>query len=251
MLISIMLAASAAVQAPTVTVEQVATLPPAELGQRILGSTRLPIVEAFRYQEHLEPPTPRGKPTVIRVVLYEQASDSGEEGFCQKVRYMVRLKPAIADANGHLPLAPTALVTPSTLYRWKTTDGSGPACEGEGHDFLSVSDSDAKAVFAVIRLLAKVQNVAPDHLPPQLTGTVDDQVGRDGFYAAGEAGPITDWRTALSDFPVSKIRAHRRGEPTNLGLNWSFRAGEWTVDVTYAVGRITHLSFRRFEQGPS
>src|SRR5579884_648196 len=205
-----------------ITPELVSTASAAELERRLLGSTRLPIVQAYLWGEALAPPTPPGKPVVTTVALFEQATDSGEEGFCQKVRYMVRLKPVMRERNGQLPPAQAALVTPSTLYRWKTTDGRGPAFEGIDSEFFTVSDMDAQAVFARIRDLADLQKQALEHGQLDLTGTVDDEFGRQGRYAPGETGPVTDWQAALKAFPVSKIRIYDFLN-TSTGLIWRFR----------------------------
>jgi len=136
-----------------VTPDEVSTMPPAELGEKLLGPTRLPIVEA--YVAGGDPPPPPGAPVVTKVWLYEQARESSEPGFCEKVRYQVRLDPVRPGADGKLPPAGADIVTPSTLYRWKTADSSGPACEGRGSDFISVSDSDAAFIFDIIGELAK------------------------------------------------------------------------------------------------
>jgi hypothetical protein len=234
MLYSILLAAQTATASPAITPDQITALPPSELGRRLLGPTRHPIVEAFLYAEPLEPVVPDA-PVVTKVMLYEQARESTETGFCEKVRYLVRLYPVIADKNGNLPPASTNLVTPSTLYRLKTATGTGPACEGRGHNFLSVNDREASGIFSVIRQLAATQSDMQQNKPLRTTGSVDDEYGRQGYPASGMKGPITDWKAAFVLFPTTKIGSYDQGMSAD-GLEVTFRAEEWTIELTFPNG---------------
>jgi hypothetical protein len=246
-----LLATQVVIPGSAITPDQVSTTPPAELGEKLLGPTRLPIVEAYIAGEALEPPPPPGGPIVTKVWLYEQARESTEPGFCRKVRYQVRLAPVHLGADGKLPPASADTVTPSTLYRWKTTDGRGPTCEGHGSNFFSVSDSDAAGVFAFVRELAAAQSELQQHKPVRFTGSIDDTYGRQGYPVPGASGPITDWKIALSDFPLSQINRYYF-ERSEGAAKITFRAAEWTVEITIANGGgLSNLAFRRFIPSPA
>lgn len=245
------LAAYLAVTSTAVTPDQLSTSAPKELGQRLLGPTRQPIVEAFLYGEALGPPPPPGAPVATRVMLYEQARKSSEPDFCEKIRYLVQLHPVARDRNDKLPPASADLITPSTLYRLQTTDGSGSVCEGHGQDFLSIDDQHASAVFSVIRQLAMTQQEIRQNKPVELSGSVDDEYGRQGYPAAGFSGPITDWKIAFQNFPTTKISRYFLGE-TAEGETFSFQAAEWTIELTISHGYdgIGKVALRRFIPSP-
>jgi hypothetical protein len=247
-----LLAAQVASSSPGITPEQIATLAPKDLGERLLGPTREPIVEAYLYGEALAPPPAPGAPVVTRVVLYEQAHRSGEPQFCEKVRYMVWLHPVLPGEDGKLPPASVDLVTPTTLYRLQSSDGNGPVCEGRGNDFLSVNNQEASGIFYLIRLLAATQNDMRHGSSGAITGSIDDQYARQGFPAEGMSGPITDWRVAFEHFPTTKINRFWRSESAE-GHVISFRAAEWTIDLTIPNGRSTFgkATLRRFIPPPA
>jgi hypothetical protein len=250
--VPIWLALAGQVAAAAVTPADIGRLPPVVLGERLLGPTRLPIVEAYRYGEPLEPPPPPGQPTVVRIRLFERARESGEPGFCEKVRYMVRLRPVITPPSGETPPSTVDTVTPSTLYRWHGTDPKEDACEGPSTDFFDVRDADMATIFGEIRHLAATQQALRAGAAVAMTGTVDDALGRAGHPAEGVVGPITDWRAALMRFPVSAISQFWK-ETSASGPTLTFRAREWTLEWTQPWGGSGNMSvtIRRFIPPPA
>jgi hypothetical protein len=185
-------------------------------------------------------------------MLYERARKSSEPDFCEKVRYLVRLHAIVPDKDGKLPPASADSVTPSTLYRLQTSDGSGPVCEGHGQDFLSIDDQDASGVFSIIRQLAVTQKDMRQNNSLEISGSVEDEYGRQGYPARGFSGPITDWKVALKNFPTTKISRYVRGQSAE-GNTVTFRAAEWTIDVTISYGHagIGKIALRRFIPPPA